>query len=400
MSAHIAVTNLPAAGHILPTLGVVEELVARGHRVSYVGTDRHAEAIKAAGAEHVPYQSPMRGQHPPTEITADIVAQVPLAFLNECRASTAALEERFGNERPDLLMYDVSVATGPRLLGRQWNVPGVVTFPTLAGNEHFRLDLALMGDLVLDPTHPALAEYGRTFAEFADSHGMPGATQPALEKAVREHTLVFLPREFQPAGETFGTEYTFTGPCLTERSYQGSWTPPDNRKILLVSLGTGFNLQPEFFRQCVKAAAELVDWHVVIAIGDRVDRAELGPLPANVEVHARVPQLDMLAHATAFVSHAGMGSTMESLFFGVPLVLVPQMSEQELNADRVAELGAGVRLDRAAVTAEQLRDSVLRVATDHQILARTKELRRFVRAAGGSVAAADAVEAHLVAGNA
>jgi MGT family glycosyltransferase len=398
MSTHIAVTNLPAAGHILPTLGVVEELVARGHRVTYVAIDRYAEAIEAAGAEHVSYQSPMQGQHPPTDITADIIAQVPLAFLNECKASTAALEKRFGHKKPDLLMYDVSVAAGPRLLGRQWDIPGVVTFPTLTGNEHFRLDLALMGDLVLDPTHPALAEYGRTFADFVATHGMPGATQPDLEKAIREHTLVFVPREFQPAGDTFGSDHTFAGPCLAERSYQGSWTPPDDGKLLLVSLGTGFNLQPEFFRQCVKAATDLPDWHVVIAIGDRVGRAELGELPANVEVQVRVPQLDILAYATAFVSHAGMGSTMESLFFGVPLVLVPQMSEQEVNADRVAELGAGVRLDRESVTAEQLRDAVLRVCSDPSILARTREMQRYVRAAGGSAAAADAVEAHLDTG--
>ncbi|GAA1656229.1 glycosyltransferase [Fodinicola feengrottensis] len=399
MSAHIAVTNLPAAGHVLPTLGVVAELVERGHRVSYVAIERYAEAVRAAGAEHVPYKSPMEGMHPPTDITADVIAQVPLAFLNESKASTAALEAHFAGDRPDLLMYDVSIGTGPRLLAQQWKRPGVVTFPTLTGNEHFRFDKALMGDHVLDPTHPALAEYGQAFADFTAAYGMPGATMQEVEKTVPEHTLVFVAREFQPCGDTFGADHTFAGPCLTERSYQGSWTPPaGEKKILLVSLGTGYNFQPDFFRECVRAAAALPDWHLVIATGDRVDSADLGELPSNVEAHHRVPQLDMLAHATAFVSHAGMGSTMESLFFGVPLVAVPQMVEQEVNAGRIAELGVGVRLDRTTVDAEQIRAAVRQVSTDPGIRANTVKMQRQIRAAGGRAAAADAVEAHLVTG--
>ena len=395
MSAHIVVTNLPAAGHVLPTLGVVSELVERGHRVSYVAVDRYAEEVKATGAEHVSYRSPMEGQQPPMEITTDLIAQVPLAFLNECKASTSALENHVRDSTPDLLMYDVSIASGPQLLARQWNRPGVKTFPTLTGNEHYRLDLALMGDLVMDPAHPALVEYGAVLAEFAASHGMPEVSQAGLAADINEHDLVFVPREFQPYGETFGADTTFAGPCLADRSYQGSWTPPDNKKVLLVSLGTGFNLQPEFFRQCVRAAVELPDWHVVIAIGERVSLAELGELPANVEAHPRVAQLDVLAHADAFVSHAGMGSTMESLFFGVPLVAVPQMREQEVNAGRIAELGVGVRLARETVDAAQIRAAVLKVESDEEIQGRTAQMSEHVRAAGGAAAAADAVEARL-----
>jgi MGT family glycosyltransferase len=76
----------------------------------------------------------------------------------------------------------------------------------------------------------------------------------------------------------------------------------------------------------------------VLAVGG-VDPAALGPIPPNVEVHAHVPQLAVLRRARVFVTPAGMGSTMESLYFGVPMVAVPQMAEQRVNADRVAEAG-------------------------------------------------------------
>jgi len=49
----------------------------------------------------------------------------------------------------------------------------------------------------------------------------------------------------------------------------------------------------------------------------------------------------VLRHARAFLSHAGMNSTMEALHYGVPLVALPQMPEQAANADRVVERVSG-----------------------------------------------------------
>ncbi|WP_163508267.1 macrolide family glycosyltransferase [Fodinicola acaciae] len=384
MSAHIAVLNLPAAGHILPTLGVVSELVERGHRVSYVAVEGYADAVKAAGAEHVPYVSAMEGKRPPMELTPDIVAQAPLAFLNESKSVAGALEERFPRGGPDLLMYDASVAAAGRQLGSGWGCRGVRTFPTLTFNEHYRFDEKLTADLAIDPTHPALVEFGRALAD--------------MTGVIPEHDLVFVPREFQPAGETFGAETTFVGPCIADRAHQGRWSADATGKLLYVSLGTAFTLRPEFFRECVRAAALMPDWRVVMAIGDRVTRDELGTLPPNVEVRAHVPQLEVLRHATVFLSHAGMGSTMEAMYFGVPLVTVPQMVEQEINAGRVVELALGLRLDRRTVDAAQIVDAVLAVAASDEIRANVTKMARYARRAGGAVAAADAIERHLAGG--
>jgi MGT family glycosyltransferase len=103
----------------------------------------------------------------------------------------------------------------------------------------------------------------------------------------------------------------------------------------------------------------------------------------------------VLRHARAFVSHAGMGSTMEALYYGVPLVCVPQMLEQEINAGRVAELGLGVRLDPERLTAADLRAAVDAVSGDAGMRAALDRMREATRKAGGAAAAADAIEAHL-----
>jgi MGT family glycosyltransferase len=103
----------------------------------------------------------------------------------------------------------------------------------------------------------------------------------------------------------------------------------------------------------------------------------------------------VLRRADVFVSHAGMNSTMEALYHAVPLVTVPQMPEQEANARRVEELGLGCRLDPHELTPERLRALVDEVAADEEIRANLAAMHTAIRKAGGSVAAADAIEARL-----
>jgi len=157
---------------------------------------------------------------------------------------------------------------------------------------------------------------------------------------------------------------------------------------VFISLGTAFNNRPDFFALCVEAF-ENSDWHVVMAVGDQV---ELSSVPANFEVAPYFPQPVVLGHAEVFVSHTGMNSTMESLYYGVPLVSVPQMPEQALNGGRAQELGLGRRLDADALTAPLLRKTVDLVAHDPVIRASVTAFGEKLRAVNGPVLGADALE--------
>jgi UDP:flavonoid glycosyltransferase YjiC (YdhE family) len=71
------------------------------------------------------------------------------------------------------------------------------------------------------------------------------------------------------------------------------------------------------------------------------------------------------------------------------------MIEQEANADRVAELGLGVRLRPDTVTAADLWAAVDTATTDAPTRAALDRMRTAIQRAGGAVAAADAIETHL-----
>ncbi len=77
-----------------------------------------------------------------------------------------------------------------------------------------------------------------------------------------------------------------------------------------------------------------------------------------------MPQLELLQYADVFVTHGGMNSSSEALYYGVPLVVIPVTGDQPLVAKRVNEVGAGIRLNRKELTSEMLRESVKKVMDD------------------------------------
>ena len=154
-------------------------------------------------------------------------------------------------------------------------------------------------------------------------------------------------------------------------------------------MGTAFNNRPSFFTSCAELFADSA-FHVVMALRNHVDPADLGTLPPNIEIHRQIPQLAVLRHAAVFITHAGMGSVMEALYHQVPTVAVPQVREQSVNAGRIDQLGLGARID--APTADQLRDVTERVAADPGIRANLAAMKNAINLAGGAATGADVIE--------
>jgi len=103
---------------------------------------------------------------------------------------------------------------------------------------------------------------------------------------------------------------------------------------------------------------------VVVTVGRAIDPAELGEQPAHVRVEQFLPQASVLGRCDAVVSHAGSGSVMGALAFGLPSVLVPMGADQPLNADRCVDLGVGRALDAVSSTPADFGSAVADVLSD------------------------------------
>jgi MGT family glycosyltransferase len=381
----------PFPGHVFPVLPLVQRLVTRGHRVSYVTSPALTDQVKAAGAQAVELDWELGGG-PPKEISVDTLLAMLNAYLDVAEPAFPGLLDRFRREQADLVCFD-SVIVAPLLAGAL-GVPTVSLIPNIASNEHFSPAEVLPG---FSPSHPGIAAFGARISRLAAQydlnipfHHLVGGGFPSGLK------LVLIPREFQIAGDTFDDTYRFIGPSADHRADPKLWQPArGDAPVLLISLGTAFTDRPEFFTACVEAFGD-TRWQVVMSIGG-TDPAALGTIPANFEVAPSVPQPAVLRHADAFITHAGMGGVMESLLNAVPVIALPQIHEQKVNARRVEELGLG-RVLPEAPTARQLREIVDQVADDPKVRENLADMKRAIEAAGGADAGAVAIEEFLARG--
>lgn len=386
--AHVLFVSIPAHGHVNPGLGLVAELVARGHRVSYATTEEFVPPVAGTGAEPVRYESLLPGtsgarlsEWPDDEVEAQHL------FLDETELVVPQLERAFASDRPDLIVYDVA-AFPALVLSEKWWVPRIQLSPTHVYSKGIE---RVLGGLAGDTPEKAAvrARYDRYFAG-------QGTDLSFEDIGVPVRAIVTIPRRFQYFGENAEDSFEFVGPMLSERAFQGTWSPPDDRPVVVISLGSAYNNRLDFYRRCVAAFGGM-DRHVVLAVGRDVDPAELAGTPGNVEVHQWIPQLQVLSHADAFITHAGMGGVMEGLFHGVPLIAAPQAAEQFANAARIEELDLGVQIDSGSVTPEQLREALAEVTSNPDIRRHVAEMRREIEESGGLDRAVATIESLLEA---
>lgn len=67
-----------------------------------------------------------------------------------------------------------------------------------------------------------------------------------------------------------------------------------------------------------------------------------------------------------FISQCGLQSTEEAVARGVPIVGIPFIADQELNAKRLEENGVGINIDFVTMTKEQLKNAVKEVAENRK----------------------------------
>ncbi|PGH48009.1 macrolide-inactivating glycosyltransferase [Streptomyces sp. Ru87] len=391
--AHIAMFSIAAHGHVNPSLEVVRELAARGHRVTYAIPPQLADVVAGAGAEPKVYRSTLPTDDDPDAWGEGLLDNVE-PFLNDAIQALPQQLAAYEGDEPDLVLHDIAAYPAP-VLAHRWGVPAVLLSPCMVAWEGYEQEVAEPMWEPVRQTQRGIAYFERYQAWLAE-HGMDHTDPDRLIGRPRR-CVALIPRAMQPnADRVDPSVYTFVGPCQGDRAHQGDWErPADAERVLLVSLGSSFTKQPGFYRACIEAFGGLDGWHVVLQIGKFTDAAELGEIPANFEVHTWVPQLAILKQADAFVTHAGMGGSQEGLACGVPMVAVPQAADQFANADLLQELGVARHLPMEEATPEALREAVLALTGDPRVAERSAELRREMAAEGGTSRAADLIEAEL-----
>ena len=129
----------------------------------------------------------------------------------------------------------------------------------------------------------------------------------------------------------------------------------------------------------------------IITNGKGLDTRMLKNIPSNIHVYSSVPQLEVLCIADVFVTHGGMNSISEALVHGVPMVVIPFMADQPVNARQVETLGLGKRLKHKTVNSESLKETVWSVLWDEQIEANLANAQDWIAHALGNKGGAELI---------
>ena len=397
---HIAIVSLGAFGHVNPTLSFTKELVDRGIRVTYFCTENFRNIIEPTGAKFIPVNSWMADNDKHNETKEEkqenheeenVTAVVPFLFLKEAGAYADTVLDVLRKDRPDAILHDFAGIAGT-IAADVLGVPNIMLYTSYPANDTYSVAESFEG---VPADHPMRIAADQVAQEYVEKYGCRKITVKEIFDGHGDLNLVMVQKRLVPNYESFDDSFIFTGVQVGKRTAFGTWKAPDNGKPLLYSsLGTAFNNWLEYYPILFDAVRGL-NINVFAALG-AIDPSSLKDIPENVEVGQMVPQLDILSQASVFITHAGMGGTGESIYFGVPMIAIPQMDEQAITARQIEKNGLGFAfLDKKEITSEKLKAAIEALLYDPAYKNNVDEFSKDMKALGGAKATADAIVSFL-----
>jgi len=350
----ILMINLPYMGHVIPTIGLVQQLIANNCEVSYLLPFDWEDVISNSGAKFIGYNN---HRH--------LSEQIKNAYA----MAQSVIEE------VDLIVYEQFFFLGKHLAER-YNKPAVRIFTAPATNKELMDQFISKGPLSIFKIKWIAKAFTKDIAK-----DVLLKTENWLDEIVEnppDLNLVYTLRELQPFEETFDKSlYCFLGPSIYQRPKMMFNYKKGKYPLVYISLGTVIKNRLSFYQMCIDTFAhEKVD--VILSIGKNVPISKLKNNSSNIHVYDFVPQTEVLSMTDVFVTHGGMNSISEALVHRVPMVVLPMSSDQPVNANTLVKKGVARQLNYSTLNAKLLKSTVFSVLNDLNIKMNLNELYELI----------------------
>lgn len=362
-------------GSVPPMLDLAAQLARRGHRVRVMSDACNRPESEAAGARFIAWtrapSKPARSREFDTwddwsqanpadgfaNLMSNVLAGPALAFAQD-------LIEELKRERADLVVASemlFGVALGCEAIGQRhvllgvniplFPLPGFIPLgpglkPVRTAEEAaLHEEIAAMNEQMLAASLP---EFNAARAAL----NLAPIARMVDQHSAAEAQFIATARAFDFAPTALPEKVAYVGPLLGEPAWAQEWRSPfaagDARPLALVAFSTTFQNHARVLQKVVDAIAFL-PMRAVVTLGASISANEVRSAE-NVALVASAPHRAVLGEAALAVTHGGHGTVMKALAAGKPLLILPHGRDQEDNAVRVTERGAGLRLDRNSET--------------------------------------------------
>jgi MGT family glycosyltransferase len=270
--------------------------------------------------------------------------------------------EEVEREKPDFILHS-QLATWGKWIARRYGLPAVGLFITFVMDERIMLPYfrkmrssmgAASGDIndVLGLHKKLQGLYKRL-----DLEGRPDIWDVYVNREALNLSSI-LPA-FQPEPQLLDGRYKFVGfPTTVEAGRK-------EKELIYVSMGTVLNKDLSIYVLIIDVLKEL-GVESVVAMGRDIDLLQFGPLPSFIHVMGFIDQEAMLKETTLFITRGGMSSIQQAMYKHTPVVVIPEIPEQQMTAATVEKLGVGIHIPAHQVSGPVLRDAILRIRDNYQ----------------------------------
>lgn len=371
---------LSERGHINPFIGVAQVLQAMNHEAVIASSGDFTEQMQKSA---LPFVNDLRPKNPPPPMRGrefiELVETVPLrplfeeAFIKPISSQVEPLKDLLSREKPDAVVIDPMnyAIIAAQSMNLRWI--GVSTSLTSVLPDDFKSD-------VRDAVESLAEVRGKIFTHFGSVPRFRAAD--ALSPFLN---ISFSTKDFIGA---IPADVEAVGPSrpLKSRGDEKPLRPlPSGKPVIYVSFGSQAYYQPEIYKKIIQAVRNL-PIHLVMSVGDLMDDLDLQETP-NCDLYEYAPQLEILRHASLFVTHGGANSVSESLAARVPMLVHPICNEQIHQAYFVQQSGVGHPLNLKQATTDEIATAFMNALEDKNIRERVRQISKSYQTNGAINAA-------------
>ncbi len=163
---------------------------------------------------------------------------------------------------------------------------------------------------------------------------------------------------------------------------------PAGSALIYLSLGSLGSADVDLMKRLVDVLGR-TKHRFIVSKGPQHDGFELADNMIGMEF---LPQTKVIPQLDLVITHGGNNTTTEALHFGKPMILLPLFWDQYDNAQRMDELGFGVRLSTYAFTDQEMFDALDKLLNNQALRTQMAENGKAIRARDGLRAGADIIE--------
>lgn len=360
----VLMINLPYYGHVIPTIGLVQELIKQGCEVSYLMPFDWENVVKESGATFIGYENHKQ-------------------LAEQMKNARKVVEEII--DHYDFILYEQFFFIGKHL-AKKYHKPCARIFTAPSTNKTLMNEFTSSGPLKLFN----IKWISKGFTKDV-SKGLELKTDNWLDEIIDnppELNLVYTLSEYQPYREDFSDDlFKFIGPSIYERKTESIDFKKTNQPLIYISLGTVVKGATKFFQMCIDTFRD-EDIDVIISVGKQFDLNKLKNVPSNIHVYPYVNQIEVLKMADVFVTHGGMNSVSEAFVSNTPMVVIPFASDQHVNARNIEKMNLGKHLLYENITSKKLKEAVMYLLHDSKIKDNYQEVQGWIEKAPGNQGAA------------